>query len=310
MALRIMCRAMLIDSVFKEDPTVKKSLMKKATPYLFLLPFLVLFCTFMIYPIFYALAISFMKYRAGVYTPVGLTNYIYLIGDATFRKAIGNTFLIMVIQVPIMVGLSLLMACLLNAKAVRCKGFFRLCIFMPILIDTVSYSIEFSLLFNNNESGLINSFLALFGKGPLAWMNDATLAKIVIVCAVTWRWVGYNMILLLSGLQNISPDLYEAAEIDGASPIRQFLHITIPELWPVLIFVIILAVNGVLQLFTEPYLITNGGPINGTMTIVQYLYNMGFKKFNYGVASAGAYVLAVAIGILTFFQLKVSRRDD
>lgn len=289
---------------------MKKSFLKKATPYLFLFPFLLLFAVFMIYPIFYSLAISFMKYKAGEFTFVGITNYRYLFNDPLFKQCIVNTVLILIFQVPAMIGLALVLACILNNKNLRGKGFFRLCVFLPILIDTVSYSIEFSLLFNNKETGLVNIFLGMIGIGAQPWMNDGTLAKAVIVAAVTWRWVGYNMIILLSGLQAIPQELYEAASIDGAGRIKKFLYITIPGVWPVLIFAIILAVNGTLQLFTEPYLITNGGPLNKTMTIVQYLYNMGFKKFNYGVASAGAYILAVAIAILTFMQLKVSRREE
>lgn len=289
---------------------MNRSFKKKATPYLFLTPFLILFLVFMVYPIFYALVISFMKYKAGNFDPVGWSNYAYLVGDPLFKKAIWNTVVILLFQVPIMIGLALVMACILNSKTLRCKGFFRLCIFLPILIDTVSYSIEFSLLFNNKDTGLVNTFLNFIGVGSRLWMNDGSLAKAVIVAAVTWRWVGYNMVILLSGLQSIPKELYEAAEIDGAKRWDTFRYVTIPGVWPVLIFAVILAVNGTLQLFTEPYLITNGGPLNQTMTIVQYLYNMGFKKFNYGVASAGAYMLAIAIGILTFLQLKVSRRDD
>lgn len=288
---------------------MKKSFWKKATPYLFLLPFLLLFFVFMIYPMFYSFAISFMKYKAGNFFAVGISNYRYLLGDPLFKQCIFNTVVILVFQVPVMIGLALILACILNGKELRGKAFFRLCIFLPILIDTVSYSIEFSLLFNNKETGLVNTFLSMIGIGALPWMNDGTLAKAIIVIAVTWRWVGYNMIILLSGLQAIPKELYEAASIDGAGRIKKFFYITIPGVWPVLIFAVILAVNGTLQLFTEPYLITNGGPLNKTMTIVQYLYNMGFKKFNYGVASAGAYLLAVAIGMLTWMQLRVSRRD-
>ena len=124
-----------------------------------------------------------------------------------------------------------------------------------------------------------------------------------------FRSTGYNAIIILSGLQNISADLYEAASIDGATRIEQFFKITLPCVKPVLLFSVILSVNGILQLFTEPNLITGGGPVNGTLTIVQYLYNSGFVAFNYGVASAGAYILATMIGVLTFIQMKVTKED-
>lgn len=127
--------------------------------------------------------------------------------------------------------------------------------------------------------------------------------------AMTWRWTGYNTVIILGGLQNIPMELYEAAAIDGASTGKQFWNITIPGIKPVLLFSVILSVTGTLQLFTEPYLLTYGGPVNETLTIVQYLYKVGFKTFNFGAASAGSYVLAIMIGILTFLQLKVTKED-
>ncbi len=181
---------------------------------------------------------------------------------------------------------------------------------MPVLIDTVSYSIVFKLFFNNSDTAIMNSLLSILNVGPLEWFNVGMLSKIMIIVAVTWRWTGYNTIIILGGLQNISADLYEAASIDGAGKIKQFLNITIPGVKPVLTYSIILSINGILQLFTEPNLITKGGPINQTLTIVQYLYNTGFKSNNYGVASAGAYILAIMIAILTFIQMRVTREED
>jgi len=135
------------------------------------------------------------------------------------------------------------------------------------------------------------------------------LARAVIVTMIIWKWTGYNSIIMLAGLQSISNDLYEAASIDGANAVVKFFKITIPELTPVIVFAVVLAVNGTLQLFTEPSLMTNGGPLNTTLTIVLYLYNMGIVSFNYGVASAGAYILAFMIVILTIIQMKVTKED-
>lgn len=283
---------------------------KKLIPYLFLMPFLILFVMFMVYPTFYSLAISFMRYRAGKFEWVGLANFRFLINDSVFLKSIANTFLILIIQVPIMTIAATILASLLNMGNLRGKSLFRMFVFMPILIDAVSYSIIFSLLFNNNEGGFINGIIMALGGQPLEWMNNGWLAKIVIVTAVTWRWTGYNMIMILGGLQNISSDLYEAAAIDGAGKVKQFLAITIPGVKPVLLFSVVLSVTGVLQLFTEPNLITHSGPSNETLTIVQYLYNVGFKQFNFGVSAAGAYILAIMVGILTWIQLKVTKEED
>jgi lactose/L-arabinose transport system permease protein len=288
---------------------MNKAIKRKAIPYLFLTPFLLLFAMFMVYPTLYSLAISFMRYKVGKFEWVGLANFKFLLSDSVFLKSIWNTFLILMIQVPIMTIAAVILASFLNMKRIRCKAFFRMFVFMPILIDAVSYSIVFSLFFNNNEGGLINGLLNALGAGPMEWMNNAWLAKIVIITAVTWRWTGYNMIIILGGLQNISADLYEAASIDGAGKIRQFFSITIPGVKPVLMFSIVLSVNGVLQLFTEPNLITHSGPSNETLTIVQYLYNVGFKQFNFGVSAAGAYILAIMVGVLTWIQLRVTRED-
>lgn len=282
---------------------------KKLTPYLFLMPFLILFIVFMVYPTFYSLAISFMRYRTGKFEWVGLANFKFLLSDSVFLKSIANTFIILIIQVPVMTVAAAILASLLNMGNLRGKGIFRMFIFMPILIDAVSYSIVFSLLFNNNEGGFINGIIVSLGGQPLEWMNNGWLAKIVIVTAVTWRWTGYNMIMILGGLQNISSDLYEAAAIDGAGKIKRFFAITIPGVKPVLIFSVVLSVTGVLQLFTEPNLITHSGPSNETLTMVQYLYNIGFKQFNFGVSAAGAYILAIMVGVLTWIQLKVTKED-
>lgn len=282
---------------------------KKLVPILFLAPFLIFFVTFMAYPTLYSIVISFTKYKAGQFSFAGWTNFNYIIHDTTFKQAVINTFIIMIIQVPIQTILCVVFASFLNNKIMKGKGLFRMFVFMPVLIDTVSYSIVFKLFFNNSDTAIINSILSIFNVAPLEWFNVGMLSKIMIIVAVTWRWTGYNTVIILGGLQNISADLYEAASIDGASKVKQFFNITIPGVKPVLSYTIILSINGILQLFTEPNLITKGGPINQTLTIVQYLYNTGFKSNNYGVASAGAYILAIMIGILTFIQMRVTREE-
>lgn len=287
---------------------MKSSFRRKLTPFLFLAPFLIVFITFMAYPTIYSIVISFMKFKGGHFIFNGIKNFQYLLTDNVFYQSIGNTFLIMLIQVPIQTLLAVVFANFLNVQRLRAKGLFRMFVFMPVLIDTVSYSIVFALFFNT-ERGLVNSALAAFGCTAYDWMNVGYLAKTVIIVALTWRWTGYNTVIILGGLQNIGVELYEAASIDGASKIRQFFSITIPGVKQVLMFSVILSVNGTLQLFTEPYLLTGGGPVNQTLTVVQYLYNIGFKSSNFGVAAAGSYVLAIMIGILTLIQMKVTKED-
>ncbi len=215
----------------------------------------------------------------------------------------------MIIQVPLQTVLALILACLLNIRGIKGRGWMRMLVFMPILLDSVSYSIVFSIFFNY-ENGLINNTVRLLGGEGPQWLNVGWLAKTVLMIAITWRWTGYNTVIMLSGLQSISNDLYESASIDGAGRIKQFFYITVPGLKPVLIFAVVLSVNGMLQLFTEPFLLTAGGPVNETLTIVQYLYQKGFRSFDFGAASAGSYVLVILIAVLTYIQMKASREED
>lgn len=287
---------------------MKHNLQKKTTPYMFVTPFLILYMVFMIYPIIFSLLLCFGKYGGAQLSFVGLKNFRYILADKQFYKAIGNTFLMMIVQVPAQTLLSLAIACLLNMRGIRWLGVFRMIIFMPILLDSVSYSIIFRIFFNF-ENGLINNVLTTLGLLRLDWMNNPWLARTVLVLAITWRWTGYNTVIMLGGLQNIPHELYDAASIDGASGWRKFWSITVPSMKPVIVFAVILSITGMLQLFTESYLLTGGGPVNATMTIVQYLYQMGFKSFNFGVASAGSLILVLIIAVMTFLQLRITKED-
>ena len=289
--------------------SVGYKLRRKFAPVIFIGPFLLNFLIFMVYPIFYSLVLSFCKYRAGRITFVNIRNYTYLLTESLFYKSLLNTFIILIIQVPIMILLALIFGNLLNSALIRLKGLFRMFTFMPVLIDAVSYSIVFSLLFSEN-GGFINSVLKTMGISPLQWFSNGPLAMALIIIALTWRWTGYNSVIMLSGLQNIPNDLYEAASLDGANSFQKFWKITIPQLKPVIIFAVFNSINGTLQLFTEPQLLTQGGPANATMTTVLYLYQTGFKDFNFGVASAGSYILAVIIAVLTLLQLHVTKEDE
>lgn len=283
-------------------------LKRKLAPVLFLGPFLIIFLIFMVYPIIYSIVLSFSKYRHGKIIFAGLKNYTYLLTDQMFFQSLKVTFTILLIQVPIMTILALIFGTMLNSQIIKLKGIFRMFIFMPVLIDAVSYSIIFSLFFNEN-GGLINNLLNIFGLQSLHWFQSGPLALFVIMFAITWRWTGYNSVIMLAGLQNISGDIYEAASIDGANAFVQFWKITVPQLKPVIIFSVFNSINGTLQLFTEPQLLTQGGPANSTLSAVLYLYQTGFKSFNFGVASAGSYILAIIIAILTLLQFRVTKED-
>lgn len=206
-----------------------------------------------------------------------------------------------------MVILALFISVLLNDKNLKFKGFFRTAIFLPCITSLVAYSVVFKYLFSSD--GLVNSLLLnlhVIGT-PIQWITDPFWAKVTIIIAITWRWTGYNMIFYLSGLQNIDSSIYEAARIDGASPIRQFFSITVPLLKPIILFTSITSTIGTLQLFDEIMNITKGGPGNATSSISQYIYNLSFKySSDFGYAATVSYSIVIMIIILSIIQFKVA----
>lgn len=237
---------------------------------------------------------------------VWFDNYIRLFSDATFAKAAMNTVLYLLIQVPVMIIFALIISVMLNDRKLKLKGAFRTAIFLPCITSLVAYSIIMKGLFS--PDGLVNQMLLslnVIGE-PIQWLTDPFWAKVLIILSITWRWTGYNMIFYLSGLQNIDPSIYEAADIDGCSPVRKFFKITVPLLKPIILFTTITSTIGTLQLFDEVVNITQGGPANATLTLSQYIYNLSFKYSpNFGYASAVSIVILVAIIILSAIQMKV-----
>ncbi|ALS29362.1 sugar ABC transporter permease [Paenibacillus cisolokensis] len=276
---------------------------KTAVPYLFLTPALVLFAIFMAYPIIYSFLLSFQTSEGGEMVFAGIDNYKRLLSDSIFWKALGNTFVILIVQVPIMLLLALVLAAALHSLT-RWRGFFRVSFFIPAVTSLVAYSIIFSIMLMSD--GIVNQLLETLGIGAVPWLSHPVWAKVALILAMTWRWTGYNMVIYLAAMQNISESLYEAASLDGAGKIRQFFTVTIPQLKPVLLFTAILSTIGTLQLFDEPYTLTKGGPSDATLTIGMYLYQTGFRYFDFGYASTLAYVIVVLIGILSYIQFKVT----
>lgn len=297
------------DQPTRRRPGRRRHAYRERAAYGFILPFFIIFGGFLLFPIVYSLVLSFSKWTAGKATFIGLTNYKQLFMDELFWKSLGNTALFLIIQVPIMLFLATVIAAVLNAKTTRFKGTLRTLFFLPALVDLVTYSIIFSMLFNE-ANGAINGFLGWFGADGVAWKTDPTWAKVMIIIVITWRWLGYNAIILLAGLQSVPGELYEAADIDGANAVQKFRRITIPMLKPILLFCTLLSTIGTLQLFAEPYILTGGGPNHATATVMLYLYDKGFGSFNFGLASAGAYIVTTLIGILAYVQVKVTRGGE
>ncbi len=219
------------------------------------------------------------------------SNYKRILADKVFQQSIVNTFMYLLIQVPIMLLLAILLAQLLNNQHLRFKGLFRTCVFLPCATSLVSYALIFRSLFA--QEGLINTILVnlhILDKG-YNFLGNSFSAKVVIIIALVWRWTGYNMVFYLAGLQNIEYSVYEAANIDGASGWKTFWKITVPLLKPTIVMTVITSINGTLQLFDESVNLTKGGPANSTITMSHYVYNTCFINVpNFGYASAMAFL--------------------
>ncbi|TPK94110.1 MULTISPECIES: sugar ABC transporter permease [unclassified Mesorhizobium] len=280
---------------------------QNATAYRFLTPYLLIFAIFWIWPIVSSFMISFQATRTVPWRFAPAFNWGRLIGDPAFYNALTNTLLILVIQVPVMIALAIIMAVLLNSPLLKARGLYRFAFFAPVVVGEVAYSAVFRLMFSL-DFGIVNKLLNSVGIPKIDWFSNVTPAMALIMIAVTWRWAGYNAIIILAGLQSIPEDVYEAATLDRVSRVKQFFHITLPLLKPVIVFCAVLSIIGTMQLFTEPFLITErGGPGGGTETLGLLLYRQGFRSLNFGYASAVAYTMAGLAIAITLVQLWLMR---
>jgi multiple sugar transport system permease protein len=240
---------------------------------------------------------------------VGWNNYVALLQTPLFWQALGNTLYFVVVGVPLSLAASLGAALLLNSPLARFKPLFRTALFAPVVTTLVAAAVVWRYLFNARY-GWLNYALGSIGIAPIDWLGDPHWAMPAIIVFAVWKNFGYNMIILLAGLQAIPAELYEAARIDGASGWRRFRSVTLPMLSPMLFMVGILTVAGYFQLFAEPYVMTQGGPLQSTVSVLYLMYEEGFKWWNLGSASAVAFVLFVLIFGVTAVQLRWMRRSS
>jgi ABC-type sugar transport system permease subunit len=283
----------------------------RASPYLFVLPFVLLFLAFLLYPLVRSIMLSFYNSagpRRSIF--IGFNNYQFLFRDLLFWRAVLNTLLYTVLFLSLQIPLSLGLALLLNNKAVRFRNFFRFAFFSSHLVGNVFVAVLFMLLLSPRQ-GLVNKMIGAafpFLGTELNWRGNAALAMPAIVLASLWLSIGYGMIYFLAALQAVDQELYEAAEVDGAGRWGQFWHVTIPGIRPVLIFILLVGTIGAFQLFELPYVFFDGpGPGFAGLTIVMYLYQQGFESGNIGYASAIGWVLVFMIFIVSMIQLRVTR---
>ena len=277
----------------------------------FIAPAMILLFVFLFIPFVLTIGYSFTNYN--ILKPdkiafVGIKNFIRLTQDTVFLKSIVNTFVFVILVVPLQVCLALGLALLVNRK-MRGVSVYRLAFFAPTVLSLVVVSILWTYIYNPNN-GLLNSLLGSLGIGPFKFLNDPSTAMLCIVILSAWQGCGFQMMIFLSGLQDIPQYLYEAAAVDGATPWKQFWHITIPGLKNITVFISLSIVVSAFQLIIQPMMMTAGGPQNSTMTIVYEIYQTGFKYNKMGYGSAMALVFTIMVLLLTMIQNKLTNKSN
>jgi multiple sugar transport system permease protein len=279
----------------------------------FVAPALSLIVVFFLGPVLAAVGLSFTDFDLYALADwrtarwIGLRNYAHVLHEGLFWQALRNTLYFAVVGGPLTVAASLGAALLVNARSLRWRSTARTVFFAPFVTTLVAVAIVWRYLYHTRY-GLLNSLLAHVGVSPIDWLGDPHWAMPAIIIMATWKNFGYNMLICIAGLQNIPRDLYEAAELDGADAWRRFRHITLPMLAPTLFFVAVVTMIGYLQLFTEPYVMTRGGPLRATTSLVLYMYEEGFRWWRLGVAAAIAFLLFALIVLFTALQRRLTPR--
>jgi len=291
-----------------------RDIVKARWPYLFVSPFYLFFLAFGLYPVAFSIYLSFTQWKGnGPIRFIGLNNYSLLLHDNVFWQSMLNGVLLFFIYVPIMTLLALVLAVILNSRRVRGFKLFRTLIFMPYITNMVAAGFTFQILLNE-KYGLLNYLFGIFHLPAVPWLESVWGARISLGLLVTWAWLGYNMIIMLAGLQTIPNELNEAALIDGANPQQAFFLVTIPLLRPVILFSVVLSTMGSFNLFTEGFALFSGsrghGPVNSAITPLIAIYEQAFGNFKFGYASAMSYVYFAIIFALTLLQVRYFGRED
>lgn len=278
----------------------------------FLAPALALIGVFFFLPVAASLLLSVTDFDLyGIANPgntrfVGFDNYARLLQTPDFWNALKNTLYFAFVGGPLTIAVSLGAALLLNSKLVRFKGFFRTIYFTPFVTTLVAVAIVWRYLYHTRY-GFFNYALSIFGIAPIDWLGDPHWAMPAIILMAVWKSFGYNMLIFIAGLQAVPEELYDAAAIDGAGPFRRFFSITLPMLAPTLVFVTVITMIGYFQLFAEPYVMTQGGPLRSTTSVVLLMYEEGFRWWRMGYAAAIAFVLFIVILLATLVQFRLQR---
>ncbi len=280
---------------------------QKAAPYILVLPFILSFAFFWIYPLFSTVKMSFQSILPGEVEWIGLKNYSKLLKDTAFHTAIRNSFEYMIWTLVLLIPFPMIYACFMDSRLVKLKGLYKALLYLPALTSVVVAGTIFRLMFSEMEGSQMNQFISWFGLEPIKWLKVKSTSYFALLTIACWRWTGVNMLYFLAGLKNIDSGLYESAEIDGANGLKKFIYITMPLLKPTTIYVLTISVYAGLAMFLESFMLWNGNssPNNIGLTIVGYLYRRGIEKNQLGYASAVGLVLlviALSINVIQLFM--------
>ena len=291
--------------IVPKKKSLGKILYENRVAYAYIAPFYILFLVFNLFPMVFGFVLSFFRWDGlSDMHFINIQNYVNVFKDPLFWKALSNTLFIGIIaHIPILLG-GLVLAYILNSKLVKGENIFKTIYFMPMVTSSVAVTVIFSSMFGYNY-GVINYFLSLFGEAPINWLGgDGSLIKVAVIVMFAWKWIGWNMVIYLAGMQGISNDIYEAASIDGATHVDVVFKILIPLLKPIILFTLIQSTIGMFNLFNEPFVLTGnswtGGTNNGVLTLMIYLLNKAPQGGTlYGYASAVAYIITLMIILIS-----------
>lgn len=291
-------------AALRARPSLWRRMWKARWAYLFIAPFFVNFFVFEFFPILFSVFLSLRKWSGfGEMQYVGLANFRRVLSDERFWNAMRNTAVLWLGHIFIMMAAALLLAVVLNSKLLRGRTIFRTIYYLPNITAIAVMALAFTLIYDTNF-GILNKLLAALHVPAIPWLSSPGWAKVSIVLFNLWGATGWFMVIIFAGLQRINPDLYEAASVDGANAWHKLRYVTIPQLRPVLFFIFIIETIGSFEMFTEPYLLTQGGPRDSTTTVALYIYLHAFKFFNMGYAAALSLVLFVSIAGVSLFQAR------
>ncbi|MFN8450850.1 MAG: sugar ABC transporter permease [Anaerolineae bacterium] len=293
-----------------------QTLNRNKTPYIYIAPFFISFALFGLYPLLFSIQLSFSDYKIGKpLTWVGLANFQRVIADPLFWLSLKNVLILWLGSLPLQLVIGFTLAWLLNSITSRFRGFFSGAFYLPVVTNLVAVALVFRLMFDD-QFGILNHFLTFFGLPPQNWLTSSEWAPVTTIILIIWKGLGWYVVYILAALQSVDRVYYEAAKIDGASPLQIILHVTIPSIRPILLFLIILGTIAGLQIFTEPFVLfqsstTFGGPESSVLTPAMNIYQQGFRYLKYGNASAMAVLLGLIIVCLSALQFRFfGSRDE